>query len=96
MYPCARRLPVRCQYAHYDGFETAKELGRLYKNIKILAISMNGEEKSITGMFRNGPNGYMLKGDNPIELNKAIERVYYTGCYLSSEVGNVLFRYIQD
>lgn len=78
-----------------NGFDTAKALRYKYPDMKILAFSMNNDEKNIVGMLRNGANGYIIKGGNPEELKNAIEIVYKEGYYFNTEVGKAILRYIQ-
>lgn len=45
-----------------DGFETTKALNADYPNVKILAFSVNDDEKDVLKMLKNGAAGYILKG----------------------------------
>ena len=44
-----------------DGFETTQWLHKTYPQVKILALSMFSDEKTIIKMFRVGAKGYLLK-----------------------------------
>ncbi|MCR6721649.1 MAG: response regulator transcription factor [Chitinophagaceae bacterium] len=44
-----------------DGFETTQWLHKNYPHIKVLALSMLSDEKTIIRMFRLGAKGYLLK-----------------------------------
>lgn len=44
-----------------NGFETAEALREKCPRTKILAFSMNNEEKSIIGMLQNGAVGYVTQ-----------------------------------
>jgi DNA-binding NarL/FixJ family response regulator len=78
-----------------NGFETAKALRYKCPGMKILAFSMNNDEKNIVGMLRSGANGYITKGGSPEELKKAIETVYREGCYFNTEVGKTILHYLR-
>lgn len=78
-----------------NGFETAKALRYRYPEIRILAFSMNNDEKNIVEMFRSGANGYITKGGSPEELKKAIEILHKEGCYFNTEVGKMILRYLR-
>jgi len=78
-----------------NGFDTAKSLRYKYPDMKILAFSMNNDEKNIVGMLRSGANGYITKGGSPEELKKAIEIVHKEGCYFNTEVGKTILRYLR-
>src|SRR5215510_13766163 len=44
-----------------DGFETTQWLHKNYPHIKVLALSMLSDQKTIIKMFRLGAKGYLLK-----------------------------------
>ncbi|MBL7747239.1 MAG: response regulator transcription factor [Chitinophagaceae bacterium] len=73
-----------------DGFETAQWLNKTYPQIKILALSMLSDEKTIIKMFRVGAKGYLLKNTDPEELRLAlktlIEKNYYLSDYVSEKL----------
>jgi two-component system, NarL family, invasion response regulator UvrY len=78
-----------------DGIETAKELTRLYPQIKILALSMMDDEQSIIGMIRNGAKGYVLKDAEPGALREAMQDVLYRGFHYSDLVTGRLIHTLQ-
>lgn len=65
------------------GYDAAKTLRRLYPNMKILALSMYGDERNIIEMLKCGANGYILKDDEPNVLIDAIKTVHKVGFYTS-------------
>lgn len=79
-----------------DGFETAKKLIHEYPNVKVLAFSVNDEEKDVLKMLRSGAHGYILKGADPGELKKAIEVVYSGGRYFSAGISDIAERYFKN
>ena len=73
-----------------DGFETTQWLHKSYPQIKILALSMLSDEKSIIKMFRLGAKGYLLKNTDPEELKKALDSLMDKNVYLSEYVSGKL------
>jgi two-component system invasion response regulator UvrY len=69
-----------------DGFETTLWLRKNYPHIKILALSMLSDEKTIIKMFRLGATGYLLKNTDADELKKALDAVINKNVYLSEYV----------
>ncbi len=69
-----------------DGFETTQWLRKNYPYIKILALSMLSDEKTIIKMFRLGATGYLLKNTDADELKKALDAVINKNVYLSEYV----------
>jgi two-component system, NarL family, invasion response regulator UvrY len=69
-----------------DGYETANWLRRHHPHIKILALSMNGDEASIIRMLRLGAKGYITKNADPEELKLALDSVLKKNFYLSDYI----------
>ena len=73
-----------------DGFETTQWLHKTHPQIKILALSMLSDEKTIIRMFRLGAKGYLLKNTDPEELKEALDSIMNKGVYLSEYVSGKL------
>ena len=73
-----------------DGFETTQWLHKKYPHIKILALSMLSDERSIIKIFRLGAKGYLLKNADPRELKEALDAVMNKNVYLSEYVSGKL------
>lgn len=73
-----------------DGFETTQWLHKNYPHIKVLALSMLSDEKTIIKMFRLGAKGYLLKNTDPSELKEALDSVMAKNVYLSEYVSGKL------
>jgi DNA-binding NarL/FixJ family response regulator len=73
-----------------DGFETTQWLHKNYPQIKVLALSMLSDEKTIIKMFRLGAKGYLLKNTDPAELKEAFDSVMDKNVYLSEYVSGKL------
>jgi two-component system, NarL family, invasion response regulator UvrY len=72
------------------GFETAQWLKKNYPQVKILALSMLSDEKTIIKMFRVGAKGYLLKNTDPEELRVALKTLIDKNFYLSDYVSEKL------
>ena len=66
-----------------NGFETACWLKENHPQIKIMALSMLDDERSIIQMLKNGAMGYILKDISPTELKKAMDAVHDKGIYIN-------------
>lgn len=73
-----------------DGYETALWLNREHPRVKVIALSMYDDEKSIIRMIKAGARGYILKDADPAELRKAFEDVINKGYHYSDLVSGVL------
>lgn len=73
-----------------DGFETTQWLHKNYPHIRILALSMLSDEKTIIKMFRLGAKGYLLKNTDPSELKQALDSIIDKNVYLSEYVSGKL------
>ena len=73
-----------------DGFETTQWLRKKYPHIKILALSMLSDERTIIKIFRLGAKGYLLKNTDPKELKEALDAVMNKNVYLSEYVSGKL------
>ena len=69
-----------------DGFETTGWLNKNYPRIKVLALSMFNDERTIIRMLRQGARGYIMKNIDPDELKKALDSVVHKNFYLSEEI----------
>jgi DNA-binding NarL/FixJ family response regulator len=73
-----------------DGFETTQWLHKNYPHIKVLALSMLSDERTIIKMFHLGAKGYLLKNTDPEELLKALNSIANKNVYLSEYVSGKL------
>ncbi len=73
-----------------DGFETTQWLHKAYPQVKVLALSMFSDEKTIIKMFRVGAKGYLLKNADPEELRVALDSLIDKNVYLSEYVSGKL------
>lgn len=73
-----------------NGFETTEWLFRNYPQVKVMALSMLSDEKSIIRMFRLGAKGYLLKNTEPEEFKKALDSIVNKNVYLSDYISSKL------
>jgi len=73
-----------------NGFETTQWLYKNYPQVKVLALSMLSDERSIIKMFRLGAKGYILKNADPEELKEALDSIYNKDAYISEYVSGKL------
>lgn len=64
-----------------NGFETALWLREHHPGIKVMALTMQGDEESLIKMIRNGAAGYLNKNVHPTELEQALLQVLEKGFY---------------
>lgn len=69
-----------------DGIETTKKAHEIYPGMKILALTMFGEEKYYYQMIQSGVKGFILKSAGINELLKGIEEVYKGRSYFSADL----------
>lgn len=64
-----------------DGFETVLWLKENKPDIKVMALSMQGDDKSVIKMIKNGAKGYLLKNTHPKELENALTKLSSDGYF---------------
>lgn len=79
-----------------DGIETAKRISESYPDIKMLALSMMDDEKSIINMVQNGVRGYILKDAEPLQLKEAMQNVLQKGFHYSDLVTGRMIHSLQN
>ncbi len=79
-----------------DGIATMKWLKKYQPDAKVLALSMEDDEKTILNMLRNGAKGYLLKDIQPSLLKKALDTVLEQGYFHTEQVANTLMKSLND
>lgn len=69
-----------------DGIEAASKAIEMYPSLKIITLSMYGEEYYYYGMVDAGVKGFLLKNSDIKEVMQAIDTVYSGSNYFSSEL----------
>ncbi|WP_026712950.1 response regulator [Flavobacterium daejeonense] len=76
-----------------DGFELTKILRKKYPAVKVIAFSVNDDEKNVIKMLKLGASGYVLKGADPKELEEAVKVIHNGGRYFSVGVAKIAQEY---
>ncbi|MFY8004631.1 MAG: response regulator [Chitinophagaceae bacterium] len=74
-----------------DGIATATWLKEQFPSIKLVALSMNDNDKSIINMIKAGCSAYLLKETNPADLELAINEIAAKG-YYNADISTQRFR----
>lgn len=64
-----------------DGFQLLTEIKHRWPSMGCLIITQYDHESYISEMFRNGANGYLVKGGTPEEMITAINTIVQTGIF---------------
>jgi DNA-binding NarL/FixJ family response regulator len=73
-----------------NGIETTQHLYNEFPDVKVLALSIEEDEKIIFKMLRAGAKGYIMKDVKKAELEKALLEVMDKGFYHTNTVTKVL------
>jgi two-component system, NarL family, invasion response regulator UvrY len=79
-----------------DGFEATQWLKKNMPNIRVIALSMFGDDISVIRMIRAGAKGYLLKDTEPKELKRAIHEVAKNGFHYTELVSGKLMSSLGD
>lgn len=79
-----------------DGFETALWLKKNHPNIKVMALSMQGDDNSVIKMIKNGAKGYLLKNTHPKDLETALIKLNSDGFFYPDWASKVIFSNMAD
>jgi DNA-binding NarL/FixJ family response regulator len=80
-----------------SGLEAAREIKKLYPEVKILILSMHKSTGCLKGAFLVGVNGYLLKEDAFHDLMSAIETIRSGKEYISPRLaGQMSDIYLQQ
>ncbi|GEN73509.1 MULTISPECIES: response regulator transcription factor [Chryseobacterium] len=74
-----------------DGFETAAWLTQNHPEIKVMALSMQGDDNSVIKMIKNGAKGYLLKNTHPKDLETALTRLNSDGFFYPEWASKIIF-----
>ena len=78
------------------GFETALWLKKNHPNIKVMALSMQGDDNSVIKMIKNGAKGYLLKNTHPKDLETALIKLSSDGFFYPDWASKVIFSNMAD
>ena len=74
-----------------DGIQTTEWLQHAYPSVKVVALSMKEDDKTIINMIKAGCCAYLMKDTDPEELEKALEEIHHKG-YYNADAANINFR----
>ncbi|HEX2934685.1 MAG TPA: response regulator transcription factor, partial [Bacteroidales bacterium] len=69
-----------------DGIEATRKAREKFTDLKVLALTMFGDEKYYYQMIQTGIKGFVLKSSGISELQKAINEVTKGGSFFSNEL----------
>lgn len=75
-----------------NGIETTEWLTEHHPNIKVIALTMEDDEKVLIKMLKAGAKGYLLKDMQPSILFQAIDTVYDKGSFYTDFVAQKLLK----
>lgn len=69
-----------------NGFDATRIIAKQYPEVKVISLSMYGEEEYYYRMIEAGARGFLLKSSEINEVSEAIRRVMQGGTYFSSDI----------
>lgn len=79
-----------------DGFRATEEACSKFPDLKVISLTMFGEEHYYLKMIEAGAKGFILKNSDIEEVIKAIKTVYKGGTYFSQEILYNVVKNIQE
>jgi DNA-binding NarL/FixJ family response regulator len=79
-----------------DGIEATDRAMKLYPGLKIIVLSMFGEEEYLYAMVMKGVSGFVLKSTSMHSLGRAITMVHCGQQYFSPELNGILAKKIRQ
>jgi DNA-binding NarL/FixJ family response regulator len=80
------------QMPQLDGTKATEIIRQQFPQVKVIILTMHDEDKYILHLMEIGANGYLLKDNDPEEVEKAIRKVVETDIYFSDFVSKVMLR----
>ncbi len=62
-----------------DGYETTAKLNQLYPEVKVVALSVHDDLRTVNRMIESGAHGYLLKDSSPQVMKETLLMVYEKG-----------------
>ena len=75
-----------------DGIAATEIIRKKFPDVKVLVVTMYGEDKFIIHLMEIGANGYLLKNAEPDEIRRSIYAVYENGYYFTDIVNKALLK----
>lgn len=80
------------QMPEMNGYETARELSKRHKDIKIIVISQYHSEEMLLHLIQCGAHGFIHKRDELSRLKKAMTEIRREGYFFSDHMATNLVR----
>lgn len=77
-----------------NGLETMSWMKKFIPEQKVIALSVNDDEKVVTKMVKLGVKGYLLKDCEPIHFKEALEVVKNNGLFYSDKISKYIIESI--
>src|SRR5687767_748814 len=79
-----------------NGIETAKEIKKMYPEIKVVILTTHNDKEFIITMLEMGVEGYVMKNATKTELVNAIDKVWKGDNYFAEDVHSVILKDFRD
>lgn len=79
-----------------DGIEATEKALSLYPKLKIIILTMFGEEEYLYSLIQKGISGFMLKTAKILEIERAIQMVSEGKQYFSPEINGLLVKRLRQ
>ncbi len=79
-----------------DGIEATAHLKEHFPDIKVIALSVEAEERTILRMLRAGAKGYLLKDTEKSVLENALKELDEQGFYHTNTVAQLLVKSLEE
>lgn len=73
-----------------DGYETMRAVREKFPEVKVIILTMHYDESLMAFMMREGANGYLLKDEEPQNVQRAVEIVFREGVFFPDYVSKAL------
>jgi len=70
----------------YDTLKATRIAMSRFANLKVIAFSANHNDVKVENFIFAGVNGFLIKPNGPIEIQKAMKKVLNAGLYFSHEL----------
>ena len=75
-----------------DGIEASKHIKLTYPEIKIIVLTMHGDEKFLKHVIELGVNGYLLKNTASPEVENTIRKVMEHEYFFNEEISKIIHK----
>lgn len=76
-----------------NGYETIKEMKRLYSDVKLLVVSMYKSEEAILQIIKAGAQGFVYKEEGTEKIKKAVHEMMRAGYFFSDHAASKMLRH---